>query len=406
METMAMLERMAEHGTAPEEGCSLFGVGYEEAFERLRRTYLTERFERGGSAEKFVVGPYGSGKTHFLRQLMETARDLNCVTSEVKLDKSVDFTKSLVVYQEVCREIRVPGVGPRGLRSLFQACLAKAREASPDEGVAEDVVKAWIGGIEMADLDLSVFGRVAQTALRAGLGNDAEALEAALRWLSGDVSDRRLARDLSVPVVTKSSENLHARRALMSLFQLIRYAGFRGTVVCFDEAEQGLSVNKRKTEQIMSMLQSDINAIADLRDGSALMVYALTPDLFEKMESFAALQQRVADASPGRGFFDGDTRAPKIDLTQRTDPRRELEGIGRKLVDLLYGTWQGDPRVTKTQVTAQADAIAARVLESDVSSGNRRTMVKRTSAMLVRLHDEGALDDKVGMEYVVDDDEV
>ncbi|MFA5385207.1 MAG: hypothetical protein WC364_11190 [Eubacteriales bacterium] len=55
MEIVDMLERMAEHGHAPQDGCSLFGVGYEDAFKRLREAYLERRFKRGGSAEKFVV---------------------------------------------------------------------------------------------------------------------------------------------------------------------------------------------------------------------------------------------------------------------------------------------------------------------------------------------------------------
>ena len=78
MNLPAMFERISENGTAPSEGCKLFGVGYEEAFERLKRKYIIERFERGDSAEKFVHGPFGSGKTHFLRQLMEIAREARC----------------------------------------------------------------------------------------------------------------------------------------------------------------------------------------------------------------------------------------------------------------------------------------------------------------------------------------
>ena len=59
-----ILERIAETGTAPTDGCHLFGVGFEDAFERLKKKYLEGRIARGGSAEKFIVGPYGAGKTH------------------------------------------------------------------------------------------------------------------------------------------------------------------------------------------------------------------------------------------------------------------------------------------------------------------------------------------------------
>ena len=65
---IGMVERIAEQGTAPEVGCSLFGTGYDLAFEKLEQIYLNRAFERGRSSEKYVVGAYGSGKTHFLRK--------------------------------------------------------------------------------------------------------------------------------------------------------------------------------------------------------------------------------------------------------------------------------------------------------------------------------------------------
>ena len=76
MRTLDIFEQIAETGHAPKFGCHLFGVGYDDAIERLRQKYLEERFERGKSAEKFVVGTFGSGKTHFLRHLAEIARDV------------------------------------------------------------------------------------------------------------------------------------------------------------------------------------------------------------------------------------------------------------------------------------------------------------------------------------------
>ena len=94
IDVLALLESLAEKGTPPTDGCTLFGVGYDDAFERLKRTYLERRFSNGGSAEKFVVGPFGSGKTHFLRQFLEIARDMDCVTAEVPLTRSFDITNN------------------------------------------------------------------------------------------------------------------------------------------------------------------------------------------------------------------------------------------------------------------------------------------------------------------------
>ena len=85
MDYIALMESMIGTGQPPVEACSDFGVGYEEAFSRLKKTYLERFFKRGQSAEKFIVGPYGSGKTHFVRQLLEVAEDSACAVQNSAL---------------------------------------------------------------------------------------------------------------------------------------------------------------------------------------------------------------------------------------------------------------------------------------------------------------------------------
>lgn len=401
-----MYERMAQYGTAPTDGCALFGVGYEDALERLKRKYLEQQFKRGASAEKFVIGPFGSGKTHFLRHLMELSREMGCVTAEVVLNKDVDFTKSLVVYREVTREIRAPNLDGRGIQSLLVASLDCVRQqAAGNTPMADRLAEGWVAGLDKVDFELEAFGRVARQAFEAHLQEDEATFTAACRWLEGDVADRGLARELSLSPVGKSEENLHGRRCLLSLFQFVRHARFQGTVVTYDEAEQGLGVDRRRMDRILSMLQSNINAIADLKRGSALLVYAFTPDLVEQMERLAARQQRVADPGPDYGFFDGNTLAPRIDLTRRGDPGQELRAIGHRLVDLFDKQVGWDNGVERGRVLATVDELAERIALEDISSSSRRTMVKGTCALLVRLYDEGTLD-TTSMPKRVEEDEV
>jgi hypothetical protein len=387
----AALSHLASLGTAPLDGCIAFGVGYEDAFDRLERMYLVDGFGRGRSAEKFVIGPFGSGKTHFLRQLMEVARAHTCVTAEVALSKDVDFTRTLMVYSEVARQVRPPEGTSTGIRALLRSALARVRGKAPAGRMAV-FTRAWIDAIAVADYPLPAFGRVLRRALDAHDNGDDATFEAACRWLEGEVADRALAARLEVSVVQRADENLHGRRALLSLFRFVRAAGYHGTVVTFDEAEQGLGVDRKKMNRILSMLQSQINAVADLRDGSALIAYALTPNLADEMEQFAALQQRVADPAPGMGFFDGNTRAVRIDLTLRPDPVHELEAIGARLCDLLYATYGGRLATPQEEAYAAIRQIAAAVDLNDASSSSRRAMVKATSALLLEMYDTGRLD--------------
>ncbi len=391
MDIINLYEKLAEHGHAPVEGCRLFSVGYEDAFERLKQKYLVERFGRGGSAEKFVIGPFGSGKTHFLRHLIEVARELNCVVAEVALNKDVDFTKSLIVYQEVARELRTPGRNGKGMRALLLGCMDQVRNKAPSKEDAEEFLSAWISGLDLASFQLDNFGLVARRALEAYLEGNEGLFNTVCRWLSGEVTNRSIAKDLGFKTVSGSEQNLYARRALFSLAQFVRSAGYTGTVMCFDEAEQGLGVDKRKMNQILSMLQSGINAVADLQNGSLLIVFALTPDLVATMENLEALRQRVADPGPGQGFFDGNTLAPKIDLTRRRDPIEDLRAIGYRLVEVFYERINRKLTVAKEEALKMAEQLAVSIGQSDPTSSNRRTMVKNTCARLLRLCNIGTV---------------
>lgn len=388
--TIEILERIAETGHAPRDGCSRFGVGHELAFDQIREVYLEERFGRGGSSEKFVVGPFGSGKTHFLRHLMEMSRGLGCVTSEVALNKSVDFTQPLIVYREVVRELRAPNSQTSGIRTLLEAWLDQARlqipAGSENPGL---LLERRVSALDEAEFKDPTYGRVLKRALEALLRQEVENVEAYCDWLQGTVSDRALAKKVGVPTISRGEQGRFGACALLSLCQIVRKGGFRGTVICFDEAEQGFSVSKTQFNTILSILQSSINATSDLEGGSALIVYAVTPEIIDGMEKLPALQQRIADPAAGEGFLDGNPYAAKIDLARRGDPLEELKEIGRRLVDLLYSSIDSEALPSKTKAHAIVDAIAADVAESEAAVSNRRTLAKRVAARLLQLRRGG-----------------
>jgi hypothetical protein len=389
---LTSFERMAQSGTAPEDGCSRFGVGYEDAFTRLRKRYLEDRFERGGSSEKFVVGPFGSGKTHFLRQLMELGRELDCATSEVMLNKSVDFTKNLDVYRLVAAAVRAPGSAQRGIRSLLRLIAGRIESAGgTDMTVRRTVLEAWARGLTEADLDLPAFGRVARRAFYGLMESDEEQFEAACLWLEGRGDDKGVAKVLGEVAIARGEHNATGRKLLFSLLQFIRHAGLRGTIVGFDEAEQGLWANRNKTARMLSQLQADINALGDLRNGSALIVFAVTPDIIGRMEEYAALQQRVTDPAPGQGFFDGrNTLAAKIDLTTERDPHSDLRAIGKRLVDLYFTEIVPASAALIGEAQMRAATLADEVAATDATMSSRRTMTKVTCTMLLNDYGDGS----------------
>ncbi len=344
--------------------------------------YVDDRFARGLSSEKFVVGPFGSGKTHFLRQLTELASQRGCVTAEVKLSKDLDFTRRILLYQEIASDIRAPGQTDHGVGGLFAGILQHVRSQVPSRESEDAFVEAWISGIASANLKLDAFGRVAQTALGALARGDDAGFIGAQRWLAGDIHDRQLAKSLPVSAVPTVQQNLYAGHMLLSLFQLIHHARFTGTVVGLDEAEQGFNVDRKHLNRILSMLKSDTDSIADLADGSALVVYALTPDVREEMDRFPALQQRIADPG-GVGFLEGNWLATVIDLTIRGDPAEHLRHIAARMVELFTSQEALAPGETAATAHQRAAEIADDVAATELSSSSRRTLVKRVAAFLL-----------------------
>ena len=372
---------LASHGHAPTAGCSLLGVGYEDAFDSLMQRYVDDRFSRGLSAEKLIVGPFGSGKTHFLRQLMEMAAARGAVTIEVKLNKDIDFTKRLVLYKEIATEIKAPGQPDHGMGGFLRAMTTHVRSRMPS-GVQEEAMEAWIAGVASADLKLDAFARVAQVAFTAIERRDEANFLAAERWLGGDITDRQLARVLPVSAVATGDQNRHAAQMILSLFQLIRHAGYTGTVLGLDEAEQGFAVDRKRLDRILSMLKSDVDSISDLDGGSALVMYALTPDIREAMDRLPALQQRFADPG-GVGFFDGNYLAAVIDLTFRRDPTDHLKRIARRLVEVFEQQMPLPSGVGLPEAVAVAETMAVDVAARDQSSSSRRELVKAVCSYLL-----------------------
>ncbi|WNR45150.1 BREX system ATP-binding domain-containing protein [Paenibacillus roseipurpureus] len=387
-QVLSMMETMAQNGTAPEEGCSLFGVGYNTAFEQLRTRVIHQQFQRGRSTEKFVVGPFGSGKSHFLHQLFELAHEENCVTAKVTLNKNVDFTRYMLVFREMTHEIRAPHSHRHGIRALIQEAVAFKRMQVPDNPTASELLlRGWISALTDFDYKWSIYGQMLRSACIACVEEQEDRFELLCRWLGGEMDNPEIVRTLKAPKITNAEANMTALRSLHTLAQFVRQTGWKGTVVGFDEAEQGFNVDTRKKQRILSMLMADINATNSLQNGSLMMVYALTPDIVKDFDSFPALQQRVQH--PGADFFDGNAWAPLIDLQRRPDRENELVEISTRLVNLMYLHWAKDMDYPEEEAITLAQTIACRLASEDLSSSVRRTLVKEICTMLISAYDSG-----------------
>jgi len=397
MEIIDILQDMASTGQPPSQGCIDLGVGYEDAFQRLEKTYIFGFFGRGKSAEKFIIGPYGSGKTHFLRQTLEIARKNGCATAEVQLSKNIDITKLLIVYKEVAREIAVPGQKRKGIEGLLKAYHDKVRSQDEDPEISDEFVKSAIEALNDIDSEHDGFRRVLIRSLKALLYGEKDVFDAGCQWLAGEIADRSIAKILGVPTISSTEQDGFGRRAMFSLCQFIKSAGYNGTVIGFDEAEQAATPNIKNLNKILSMARSEIDAISRLRNASLMIFYAFTPDIIQEMQRYPALQQRLAEPDPNRKFFDGNDYSPQIDLAQPyqvSDIKTLtiLEKIGERLVNLLYDNYGKMLLIDRASTIAACNEWADEVHAKEASLKHRRDMVRLTCSRLLHLYHTGTLD--------------
>lgn len=398
MDLIEIFQDMASTGQPPLQGCVDLGVGYEDAFKRLENTYLTRFFNVGRSAEKFVVGPYGSGKTHFLRQTLEIARKNNCATAEVQLSRNIDITKSLIVYKEVAREIAVPGQKSKGIDGLLKAYYNKVRSQDSDPEISDDFVRSAIEALKDTEFEHPGFRRVLIRTLTAIVRGEEDTIDAGCQWLSGEITNHRLANVLNTNTIPAAEQDAFGRRAMFSLCQFIKAAGFTGTVIGFDEAEQAANVPAKQLNKILSMARSEIDAITRLQGGAVLILYAFTPDVIQEMQRYPALQQRLAEPDPSRRFFDGNDLSPQIDLAQPFQVNNSnsliiLQRIGERLVNLMFDTYQKEMQVfDKNSILAACHDWADEIDARNASISNRRDMVRLTCSRLLHMYHTGSLE--------------
>lgn len=400
MDIIRIIGKMASsNGVAPDDddGCSLFGVGNDDAISRMKITYLQKGFTYGDSAEKYVSGPTGSGKSHFINQFCDVARNSGCITSRIKLaKKTVDVSSFYQMHRAVANAIRVPDSTHTGIKHLMMVSLQKKEmEYSQNESTKNDAAqffKYWIDGLENPENSVNEeFWRVVHKGCLAWLKHDDDTFSYACRWLGGEFDNKDISKALGVEKKSKQFLNTTGLNVNLSLYQLIKKFGYPGTIVVFDEADQGFEGTPKYKKELYSVLQSTINAINDLKQGSVLFMYAVTPDVIESMMDMPQLLGRVSDPFPDKGF-DTYTTAPIIRLSRKNKADdaifKELVAIGNKLVDLFYAAAADKIKVPKEEMLDIVQKTAKDTIEKDKSESNRRTMVTTVCRDLTKLISE------------------
>ena len=344
-------------GVVPRAGAPYIAIGRKDEIGALLSDL--ENIGEGGSAMRFLIGRYGSGKSFLMQLVRGYALERGFLTADADLSP----------------ERRLYGTGGSGVATYRELMKNLASKASPDGGALPRVIARWIGDLRaevgddedgsrlreavmrtLRDVECMVggfdFAHVIATYYRAYMEGDDALMSACLCWLRGEFSSKveaRRALGFHVSVII-DDENWYDFIKLFGV--LARKIGYRGLVVFIDECVNLYKIVHRVSrennyEKILSMFNDALQGKAE----GLLLVLGGTPQFLEDprrgLFSYEALRSRLCDSR----FADAEFRnliGPVIRLRRLSED--ELYALIVR-VTALYAQYYGwTPRLGEPEL--------------------------------------------------------
>ena len=310
-------------GVVPKQGLRHIQVGRVREIEELVRDM--ERIAEGGSAIRFVIGEYGSGKTFFMNliRLVALEKGLVVMFADLAPDRRLHASggQARGLYAEMARNLSTRTKADGGaLASVVERFVSQAhRDAEDREMPTGAVIRERLAHFE----ELTGGFEFAEVIRRYWEGHESgdDALKsAALRWLRGEFVTRTDARKaLGVRTIVDDA-GVYDQLKLMSAF--VRAAGYKGLLVGLDEmvnlfkltSAQARNANYEQILRILNdVLQGSAENLGFLMGGTPEFLMNTRRGLY----SYEALQSRLAENTFAR---DGlvDLSGPVVRLASLT----------------------------------------------------------------------------------------
>lgn len=288
-------------GVVPRIGLSCIQVGRAAEISAMLRDI--DRIADDGSAVRFIIGDYGSGKTFFAHLVRLIALERKCVTIHADLapDRRIHAGggQARALYSEAVNNLSTR-TKPDGNalasvveRFVTDAVKEAAQRGLPVEKLIDDKlspIQDFVGGYD--------FAVVLKAYWKGSEDNDEALKSSAIRWLRGEFSTKTQAtKEIGVRTII-GDENVYD--ALKMLAGFVRIAGYAGLLVMFDEMVniyklQNAQSRKLNYEQILRILndalQGNTSGIGFVMCGTPEFLLDTRRGLY----SYEALQSRLAE---------------------------------------------------------------------------------------------------------------
>jgi hypothetical protein len=327
-------------GVVPRLGIRHVQVGRMREVQEVVRDMT--RISEGGSAVRFVIGEYGSGKTFFLTLARNVAAEKKLVVMNADLSPERRLHASGGQARTLCAELvlsmstrtkpdggALASVLERFLQDVGKAASATGKD--PGEVIRDrlETVRDCVAGFDFAEVVVRYW-----QGFEAG---DETLKAAALRWLRAEYTLKSEARDaLGVRSIV---DDAGVYDHLKAISRLVRLAGYEGTLIVLDEMVNlyKLVNSQARTsnyEQILRIVNDILQGTAD-RLG---FYFGGTPEFLmdtrRGLFSYEALRSRLAENAFARNGL-VDLSGPVIRLQSLTPDEMQI------MLERLRLLWAG-----------------------------------------------------------------
>ena len=360
----ALLASMAA-GVVPRAGARYIAIGRTGEIAALCRDL--EAVEDGGSATRFIIGKYGSGKS-FLIQLMRgyaVERGFLCADADLSPER------------------RLSSSGGGGLATYRELVKNLSSKASPDGGALAQIISRWLSDVQyevtaagilpdspafekeisariyavLREIETGVgafdFARVIDAYYRAWRDSDERRQSDCLRWLRGEFSTKTEARAALATSGIIDDDNWYDYIKLLAAFA--RRIGYKGLVIFIDECVNLYKIpNRVSRENNYEKILSIFNDTLQGKAAGLEVIFAGTPQFLEDTRrglfSYEALRSRLVDTMFGGSTpvgASGQLFGPIMRLVRLSDD--ELLALLAR-VTVLFGQCYGAVDVTAEEM--------------------------------------------------------
>lgn len=358
----ALLSSMAA-GVVPRVGAPYIAIGRSAEVSSLCRDLDT--IADGGSATRFIIGKYGSGKSFLIQLMRGYAVEHGYVCADADLSP----------------ERRLCSSGGGGIATYRELIKNLAVKSSPDGGALPQLLSKWLsdesykieqGGVPSTSkqFDEALARAVYQTvrAIETGVGAfdfskvvtayfsavralDEEKQSICMKWLRGEFGTKTEAKAALGVTGIINDDNWYDYIKLIAAFS--RRIGYGGLVVFIDECVNLYKIPNRVSrennyEKILAIFNDTLQGKAE----GLCVIFAGTPQFLEDRRrglfSYEALRSRLSDTMFGADARETQPMFGPIIRLKRLSDDELLALIAR--VTALFRQGYGDVNVTPEEM--------------------------------------------------------